>query len=150
MTWTAEQDAIWEHWRTNRPIPESRCDETAWNEGRFDPPKVDLVTPTNSVWIRFTQHAVPRSGRPFALGESGPHHRQGLVVFQIFYPRTAGEKKFAATVEACRTMFHRRLLSASPQIQFDDSYAPERIAATDAAAEWAQVNVTTPYQVIEN
>lgn len=151
MSWTQEQDAIWAHWRTNRPIAAARCDESDWNGAKFNPPAVDAITPANSIWIRFVQRAVQRSGRPFVLGASAPNYRQGMVVFQIFYPRGVdGEAYVASTIQSCWSMFHRLTLSADPQIQFGDSHPPERIPPGDDRAEWMQVNVLTPYEVIEN
>lgn len=154
MTWTAEQDAIFAYWRANAPVPQARRDESDWNapttDGKpFNPPALDTAAPANSIWIRFVQRAVPRSGRPFAIGGSAPTYRQGLVIFQVFYPRGYGEEFAAAAIASCWSMFHRRLLLASPQIQFRDSQPPERIPPEPSSAEWMQVNVTTPYEVIE-
>lgn len=154
MSWTQEQDAIWAYWRANRPITAARCDESDWNaptsDGKpFNPPVLDTTTPANSVWIRFSQRAVARSARPFAIGGSAPTYRQGLVIFQIFYPRNFGEDFVAATIQSCWAMFHRRLLSATPQIQFGDSQPPERMPPSPDNAEWMQVNVLTAYEVIE-
>lgn len=154
MTWSAEQNAIWAYWQTNAPVAQARRDETDWNlpgsAGGFNPPKLDLTTPANSIWVRFVQRAVPRSGRPFAIGGAAPTYRQGLVLFQVFYPRGYGEESVSTVVDACWSLFHRRALLASPQIQFGDSHPAERVAPSPDAAEWAQVNVTTPYEVIEN
>jgi len=150
VTWSAEQDAIYSYWRTNAPVSAALRDESEWNGSAFDPPKVNPSSPSSAIWIRFFQRAVQRSGRPFAIGGSAPTYRQGLIYQSIFYPRGFGEQFVAATINAAAALFHRRLLASDPQIQCGDTHPPERIPPDDESAEWMQVNVLTPYEVIEN
>jgi len=150
MTWSAEQSAIFDHWRDNAPVAAALRDESDWNGQKFNPPKINPASPSSAVWVRFSQRAVQRSGRPFAIGGSAPTYRQGLIYQQVFYPRGFGDSIADSIINAAVALFHRQLLSASPQIQCGDTHPPERIPPDDESAEWMQVNVLTPYEVIEH
>lgn len=150
MTWSAEQLAIFAYWRANAPVAQAYRDESEWGAAAYNPPKVSTTSPASVIWIRFVQRAVQRSSRPFAIGGSAPTYRQGLLYQQVFYPRGQGDAIAHTVVNAAVALFHRKLLSASPQIQCGDTHPPERIPPDDDTAEWVQVNVVTPYEVIEN
>lgn len=153
MTWTAEQDAIFTAWQTGCPIPSARRDESDFGApAPFDPPAINPASPASSIWTRFSLRAVPKSGRPFAIGGSAPTYRQGMAIQQIFFPRGFGEAIVSTIVDTCVALFHRLTLTpaAGLQIQFGDAQPPERVAPSPDAAEWLQVNVVHFYELIEH
>lgn len=148
--WANESNAIIARWRAQCPVPAARRDESDLNGAKFDPPNLDPATPANSIWIRLAIRAVPRSGRPLVLGPDAPNYRQGLIYQQIFYPRGHGEAFVQSYVNTAWEAFHRYTLSASsPEARCLDSQPPERIPAQSDDAQWRQINVVTPYYVID-
>lgn len=148
--WDAEQNAIIARWRATCPVAAARRDESDLNGKAFTPPAIDPSSPASSIWVRLAIRASTRSGRPFGLGPTAPNYREGLIYQQIFYPRGFGEAFVQSYVEACWSAFHRHELSASaPNAQCRDSHPPDRIPADSNDASWRQINVVTPYFVID-
>ena len=148
MSWTTEQNLISARFDAQCPVAAARRDYTAIGGPAFNPPKVDLVTPTNSVWIRLEVFGVPQSSRPFAIGGAAPNYREGFIVQQIYFPSGTGEAYVSTIVDSCRTIFHRYNFNpSSPQVESRDAGQPDRVQGE--FGEFSRIDVLTPYYVIE-
>lgn len=146
MSWSDVQDAILARFVAACPIPEARQAMDSFNGPKFTPPAIETATPANSIWVRLTVNPFRGSSRPFGLAQSARNWRQGQLVQQIFYPAGFGEAFLDSVVDASVLVFHRQRLAGI--VECRDAEDPERIPDSDDP-KWAQINVVTPYVVIE-
>lgn len=146
MSWSTVQNAVLARWIAACPIPEARQAMESFNGPKFLPPAIDTVTPANSIWVRLTVNPFRGTSRAFGLAQNAHNWRQGQLVQQIFYPAGLGEAFLDSIVDASVLIFHRQTLAGI--VEFRDAEDPERIPDTDDP-KWAQINVVTPYVVIE-
>jgi hypothetical protein len=147
VSWSAVQNAILARFDAVCPVPLARRALDSFNAPKFDPPAIDTAAPANSIWIRPTINPYPGTSRAFGLAQNANNWREGRIVLQVFYPAGLGEGAYLdPVVDAAVLVFHRQYLGAS--VRCKDSEDPLRITETEDP-EWAQINVVTPYVVIE-
>lgn len=149
MTWAAEQNAITARWDAACPITSTRRAYDAFNAPAFTPPAIDTANPANAVWTRLAIVTLPRTARPFGIGSAAHRYHEGLIYQQIFYPRGFGEAFIDATIEAAVLVFHRQSLGSPILVRCRDTEPPARVPPESDDAPFLQVNVTTPYYVID-
>lgn len=145
MSWSAVQNAILARWAAACPVAAGLRAYDSFN-ATFRPPAIVPSTPTTSVWMRLTINPFQGTSTPFGLAENANNYHEGQIVQQIFYPRNVGEGFLDSIVNAAVLVFHRRALGT---VQCKDSQPPMRIPPDDGDAAFAQINVVTPYLVIE-
>ncbi|MEO8278032.1 MAG: hypothetical protein ABI639_17620 [Thermoanaerobaculia bacterium] len=145
MSWSTIRTAILERFQAQSPVPAERQALDSFNLP-FTPPAIDAGTPANSIWIRPTIVPFRGTSKPFGLAQNAHNWREGQIVLQIFYPSGFGEGPFLdSVVVAAVQIFHRLYLGDA--LRCKDSEDPEPVDSDDP--KWSQINVVTPYVVIE-
>lgn len=152
MSYESELQAIVSRFNAQTTVPTVLWDGFNAPTEDSDTPSIDPADFGAAIWARLTVAPVPRAVAPLSgvsrpgpvgLGSDAPTYREGLIVTQLFGPRGSGMALLLPYVDETRAAFHRARFGNVVCKDVD----PADIVGSEG--EWFQVNVTTPYYVLE-